>query len=307
MPSPMQLSNMRGYRKKGKLRNSIDLAKLSYAVLRKDRELLLIPVFEMMIILPIMAGALIAAILNPELAAVFDEEATPTLASLLLSLALVVSFTCLEVFFGGALVAAAYDRLQGGNPNVISALGAAFKRITQLIGLGICIATVNILINLLKGRSNSRFSNFFARAAELAWDYATYLSVPAVVIDSKWPIESIKYSAQLLRKTWGEQIAARIGFKLLGVLLATPGIAFIFLGAFIGSSAADTETWTEIIVALTLVTAGVLWGICVAMTFDVLGKIYKTALYVYVTTGIIPAGFEEAELERAFVPKTYSR
>lgn len=296
-------SSMGEHRKRGKLRNSMDLAKLSYAVLRKDRELLVIPFFEMMTIVPIMAGAFVASILNPSLAALFDDEATPTLESFLALFILVVSLTCITKFFQGALVSAAHDRMTGGDPTVISALSAAFKRITPLMGLGIAVGVINFVLGLLRNRSKSRGSSIGIGVAEIAWDYATYLSVPAVVVGSKRPIDGIKYSARLLRKTWGEQIAAQVGFGLFSFLFMIPGMAVIALGCYMILDAADVD-WQSATPAIALAAAGVLWLVIVAVVFHVLDTIYKTALYIYATTGVRPTGFKENELERAFMPKS---
>lgn len=291
--------------RQGKLRNSMNLAKLSYTVLRKDKELLAMPLLEVVGTSIIVAAIATAIALNPSLA---ENESTTRLTSLLAGLILTVSLTCLTKFLQGALVAAAYDRMTGGDPHIISALGAALKLAAQLIGLGLVAGVLKYLIALIR-RTDSRLVRLAALGAELAWEYATYLSVPAIVINSKGPIESIKHSARLLRRTWGEQITARIGFGLLSFLFMIPGLVIIGLGLYIvGSQSTIEQTFewssTETISGLPLIAVGALWSLAVPLVFYVLGIIYKTALYVYATTGVIPAGFEEAELERAFIPKS---
>ncbi|MDE0268546.1 MAG: DUF6159 family protein [Acidimicrobiaceae bacterium] len=212
--------------------------------------------------------------------------------------------------------------MTGGDLNITSALVAAFKRITPLMGLGIIASVVAVLTSRRRSSIGGRIA---ARAAELAWEYTTYLAVPAIVISSKKPIEAIEHSARLIRKTWGEQIAARVGFGLLSFLFMIPGVALIVLGfVSLFQSLADSIddilfdgtrsdgrlseflasidfSDTDLIFGITMLAGGVFWFLMVLLSFSAMRVIYKTGLYVYATTGVIPAGFEEAELEKAFV------
>ena len=45
----------------------------------------------------------------------------------------------------------------------------------------------------------------------LAWNIVTYLVVPILVVEGIGPIEAVKRSGALLKKTWGEQIVGNFG------------------------------------------------------------------------------------------------
>src|SRR5204863_8631612 len=52
----------------------------------------------------------------------------------------------------------------------------------------------------------------------LAWNVATFLAVPVLVVEGVGPIEAVTRSSQLLKKTWGEQLAGNIGIGVVFTL-----------------------------------------------------------------------------------------
>ena len=102
----------------------------------------------------------------------------------------------------------------------------------------------------------------------------------------------LKRSGSLLRQTWGENIAARIGFSLIGVVAVIPGVV---IGA-IGMSAGGVA----LVIGLAVAVA---WIAVVVVVITALSAIFQTALYLYATTGTLPAGFENADLRGTFGPR----
>ena len=66
-------------------------------------------------------------------------------------------------------------------------------------------------------------------------------------------------------------------------------------GLFIASG------WT-VLMAIGLI-AGAAWVAVVVVALTALNAIFQTALYLYATTGMPPAGFEQAPLAQTFVHK----
>jgi len=70
----------------------------------------------------------------------------------------------------------------------------------------------------------------------LAWNLATFLVVPVLVAEEVGPFEAVKRSAQLLKRTWGEQIVGNLsiggifGLLTLGVivLIVAPSLYLMF-------------------------------------------------------------------------------
>src|SRR5215212_10751368 len=68
-----------------------------------------------------------------------------------------------------------------------------------------------------------------------AWNIATYLVVPVLAAEDIGPIDAVKRSTQLLKRTWGEQlvgnagVGAVFGLMMFGIFLI--GIPLVVLAA----------------------------------------------------------------------------
>ena len=93
-----------------------------------------------------------------------------------------------------------------------------------MIPWALLTATVGLVLQALRDRAG-RLGDFVIGLIGLAWDVATFLVVPAIVIDDHGAWDGVKQSGSLLRQTWGENLAARVGFGLLGFLAVIPAIA----------------------------------------------------------------------------------
>ncbi len=277
----------------GRISNTWQLAKTSWAVLKKDRELLWIPVLSFLASAAVIVVVLVLTFLTLSTTSSHGDtsmEIDPAMIVVYLVGALLLGI--ISVFFNGALVAGAHERLTGGDPTVRSAVGRAFSRIGGLVPWALITTTVGLVLQALRDRAGF-LGRIVTHMLAMAWEVVTFLTVPAIVIDNVGAIEGLKRSASLLRQTWGENIAARVGFGLLGFLLILP--AAIVAGLFIASG------WT-VLMAIGLI-AGAAWVAVVVVVLTALNAIFQTALYLYATTGMPPSGFEQAPLAQTFVHK----
>ncbi len=277
----------------GRLSNTWRLAKISWAVLKKDRELLWIPVLSFLASAAVIVVALVLTFVT--LSTTSSHGATTmevNPAMIVVFVVAAVALGIIAVFFNGALVAGAHERLTGGDPTVRSAVGRAFARIGGLVPWALITTTVGLVLQALRGRAGW-LGRIVTHMLEMAWEVVTFLTVPAIVIDNLGAVEGLKRSASLLRRTWGENIAARVGFGLLGFILILPAVAVAAL--FIASG------W-QVLMAVGLIAAAA-WVGLVVVVLTALNAIFQTALYLYATTGTAPAGFEQAPLAQTFVHK----
>ncbi len=277
----------------GRLSNTWQLAKISWAVLKKDRELLWIPVLSFLtsaaVIVVVLAVTFITLSTTSSHGGT-EMEVNPAIIVLFVVAAMVLGV--IAVFFNGALVAGAHERLTGGDPTVRSAVGRAFTRIGGLVPWALITTTVGLVLQALRERAGF-LGRIVTHMLEMAWEVVTFLTVPAIIIDNTGAIEGLKRSASLLRHTWGENIAARVGFGLLGFVLILPAVAVAAL--FIASG------W-QVLMAVGLIVAAA-WVAVVVVVLTALNAIFQTALYLYATTGTAPSGFEQAPLAQTFVQK----
>lgn len=276
----------------GRIRNTIELAKTSWGVLQKDRELVVLPVLSFIAAAIVFAVFVIPGVLAlPEettSGTATEEQALPALSMILFVLGSLAA-TVVSVFFTGALVAGAHERMSGGDPTVGSAIGKATQRIPGLVPWALLTATVGMIIQALRERAGA-IGGFLLGGIDLAWNVASFLTIPAIVIDDKGPIDGFKSSAGLLRQTWGENLASQVGFGLVGFVAAIPAIVLVAIAA-----AANV---TAFLVAAFIIAAA--WIALVLAVISALGGIFKAALYMYATQGRAPEGFEQADLGGTF-------
>ena len=273
-----------------KFSRSWTLVKASASVIRSDKELLWFPVFS-----GLAAMVIIATFAVPVFALRLFEGGNEVLGGILGF----IGYFCLysvAFFFNSALVGAALIRLEGGDPTLADGFGAARARIGPILGYAAIAATVGLFLQALKNKDNNFLVRMFASGLGVAWTLATFLVVPVLVAENLGPIDALKKSVELLKRTWGENAIGNVGIGFAFGLLMFAAILVSVLLVFV---AASVSPQLAIIVGLLAILAIVMLGI----VQSALSGIYSAALYRYATDGAAPAGFEGTSIASAFAPK----
>ncbi len=275
----------------GRFANTWRLTKNSWSLLKQDRELLWLPVLSMLTILAIAIAAAVVGFVTGS----FDTDGgAESVQGSAVVLGLVFAFvaTATVVYFEGALVAGAHERMTGGDPTVRSAMGKAASRLPSLLGWALITLTVGLVLRFLRERLGW-LGQMLTFLAEAAWGVATYLVVPAIIIDDYRSFASVKHSMSLVRRTWGENLIAQAGFGLLGFVIALP---IILVAVLIASLVPGVGLYIGIAV-------GVIGVLTVSVVVSALSLYFKTALYEYATDGVAHGGFDIDEMEASFRSK----
>ncbi|MEO2087645.1 MAG: DUF6159 family protein [Acidimicrobiales bacterium] len=272
----------------GRISNTIALAKVSWKVLRKDRELLLLPVLSFLASIVVLALLWLPTLSAIDTSGLADESGDPGAVLIVVGIISAMAMSIISVFFNGALVAGAHERLSGGDPTVRSALGRALSRLSGLLPWAIITGTVGLILQAARERAGW-MGRFVVNMVGMAWQTATFLVVPAIVIDDHGAVSGLKASAALLKRTWGENIAARVGFGLLGIVAIIPAVIVLFATGALGGAA--------LVVGILL---AVPYLALVVVVLTALNAVFQTALYLYATTGSVPAGFDDSNLQASF-------
>ena len=267
----------------GRLQNTINLAKQSWEVLKADKELVALP------ILSFLASTLVAVTFIIPMFFVGEE---PGLIGYVVLFLMYVALAFVTIFFNTALVSAADERLQGGDPTIGSALAGASRLVGRILPWAIISATVSIILRSIEQRGGI-LGRIAAGIAGLAWTLVTFLVLPIFVVEGLTVGNAVKRSADLFKRTWGENVAAQFGFGILGFLLALPAVLVIVLGAITGNGVALGVT----------VLIGALWIVAVSVVLAALNAIFQTALYHYAADGQALGPFGPGALTTAFRPK----
>ena len=135
-----------------------------------------------------------------------------------------------------------------------------------------------------------------ARLIGITWSIASVFVIPIIVRDQQSvnPVEMLKKSAAVLKRTWGEALIgyAGIAFGNLIVLLAS----LVLLGGATFVSIQLDNFWILIATAGFWLLALFAW----IYLMNVAGLVYKGALYLYAAEGIVPHPYDKDMLDAAW-------
>jgi hypothetical protein len=271
-----------------KFSRSWALVKASAAVLRSDKELMIFPLLS--------AGACVLVFLTflvPSITLnLFGGEVGP--AHLFFGFMFYFAQYSVIIFFNCALVGAAMIRLDGGDPTLKDGLDIAKSRIGPILGYAAIAATVGLILQALRDKENNIVVRLLGSALGAAWTLATFLVIPVMVAQDIGPIDALKRSINLMKRTWGENIIGSAGIGLVFGLILVGVVLLGFALTFVASAVA----W-QLGLAVGVIAA---LAVMLLLVYQAaLSGIYSAALYRYATEGEAPAGF--GELQNAFVAK----
>ncbi len=281
-----------------RIRNSWALVKASAAVLRSDKELVIFPIISTIALLAVSAAFFIP--LNS--IGFFEEAQDPGFFEIAVVFVFYFVQYSVMIFANSALVGAALIRLRGGDPTLGDGFGIAKSHIGPILGYAAIAATVGMVLKFLsqagesEGNPLALIGGLVSSLVGMAWSLATFLAVPVLVTEDVGPVEAIKRSSRLLKKTWGEQVVGGFSIGLIFGLLA---IATVILGAFAFVFFVDMMPAAAIGIVVFLVLA--LLGI--ALISSTLGGIYSAAVYDYAVSGNAGEFFREDLIKNAFKAK----
>lgn len=272
-----------------KLSRSWELVKASAAVLRSDKELMLFPILSGAATLVVLATFLL-----PMFALRIFADGLGVGGAIFGFLFYFCQYTVI-IFFNCALVGAAMIRLDGGDPTLRDGFDAAKSRLPSILGYAAISATVGVLLQAMKSKDNF-LVRLLGSGLGVAWTLATFLVVPILVSRDIGPIDALKQSVGLLKRTWGENAIGNIG---IGAAFGLITFAVALVGVGLAVLAAQASIALAIAVGIVFGLGVLLLGIYQAA----LSGIYSAALYRYAVSNETPAAFQGVALSQAFAPK----
>jgi hypothetical protein len=280
-----------------RLSRSWRLVKASAAVLRDDKELLLFPLISMGALVVVLACFALPMLGLGALDGL-SRGSNQAVSAGVYAVAFVFYFCQYFVifFFNAGLVGAAMMRLDGGNPTFNDGMRIATSKIGVIAGYALIAATVGMVLRAIQERVGF-IGRIIVGLLGVGWTIATYLVVPVMVARDVGPIDAVKESAMLLKKTWGENVIGQVG---LGAAFAFIFMGVILAGVVLVGLAIATHSVILIVLALgiTLLAVG-----ATGLVQSALAGIYAAALYRYATTGEGTQGFDANAMQLAFAPK----
>ena len=268
---------------------TFSLIKQSWHVLMQDRRLILLPVMGA-VALVVGAGAAAAIAAG---AGTFDRldaaasggQTEATGVDIVLGIVLLGASYFIVMFFNAALIATAMERLRGRPQGIGYGLSVASSHIPAILGWALIAATVGLILNAIRDRTDNFLGQIAVSIAGGVWAYMTFFVIPVMIVEGLGPVAAIKRSGSLLKQTFGQQLTANFSFAFIYILAVV--VAVIPAALLFGISPIIGFVVGVPLVALAMGTVQALEGI------------FKAALYDF-AVGSTPQGFDQATLRSAY-------
>ena len=270
----------------------------TFAILSKEKSLILYPIISGILILLILGLLFIPVLLlfvasgvNPD-----DMGAAGYVAGLIVLFIIFLVTACISSFFKTGIVFNATEVIKGHNPGFMDGIHAALGKTRSIFAWAFITATIGLILSILSDSDNPlgrMITQMLVGLAGAAWNLATFFVIPVILFEDAGAVSAIKESWVLFRKTWGETVIAGFSF----VVVFIPAF-LLFIASFFMLIMGSFEVFllmialSIILFALSVVIVSALQGILVAL------------LYHYAKTGDISSLVDKEFIEGAFVEKS---
>ncbi len=294
----------------GKFRRSWMLFNASMTVLFSNKELILFPIVIAALMVVIVLFFLAPVALLPTGHSVmqlehwqtvgrtfFQETAagedgktsvtfTPAAVAYLVFLYLATMFaaTFLNVAFYNEILAALTEQ----PVSIVRGLKFAATRLKAIVMWSLLAGIVGLIIKALEQRLGL-IGRIVVRLIGVAWSIASVFAIPIIVQDEEAtnPLETLKKSASILRKTWGEALIGYVGMSFASGLIVLGSVVFLVIALMV--SVSINNFWI-------MGAAGLIWLVAIisfSYLLSLAGQVYKGALYLYASNGMVAQPYSQ--------------
>ena len=209
----------------------------------------------------------------------------------------------IATFFNVCVVYTTKVRFEGGNATFGQSMSFAFTKLGLIFKWSLLSATVGLVLKVLDnlasrlGKGGQIVASILIGLVGMAWSIVSIFVVPVLVYEGLGPIDAVKKSTQVIRKTWGESLIRHFGLGLIQffvfvlIIVLSFGLTYVLANAF------------EVIGLLIGIGVGALLMLLAGLIFSVANTIFNTALYVYANESLVPTGFDADTVKDAFAKK----
>jgi hypothetical protein len=278
------------------------ITKLTFGVINKDRELLwfalLSFIFSALFAIVMVFPSIIPALMENG----FSQESLEVYQYVII-FTTYFGLAFIATFFNVCVVYTTKIRFEGGNATFGESIRFAFTKLSLIFQWSLLSATVGLLLRILQqlasnlGKIGQLVANILIGILGMAWSIVTIFVVPVLVYEGLGPIDALKKSTQVIKKTWGESLIKALGLGIVQflvfvmVIMASAALTFALTSAF------------DNVGLLIGISVGALLLLLTGLVFTVASTIFNTALYVYANNNLVASGFNEEVVKGAFKQK----
>ena len=270
---------------------SWELTKQCWALLKRNKVLMMFPILSGVASLVIMVSFLVPLFMaNLKQLEQHNSQLPPSTY-----LWMFLFYFCLylvQTFFACALMGAANVAFAGGQASLSVGLDLAWSRFGRIVIWAMVAATVGVILRTLEERAGL-IGKIIIALLGAAWTILTYFMAPIIVFEDLGVQDGLARSTSMIKKTWGESVGKNLAFSGLMFLCLFVLIVGFFVVLMISP-----------IVAVLSFIVGFIALFTIMSTMD---GIFKVALYRYACWNMVPEGFSPELVQNAFAPKKKGR
>jgi hypothetical protein len=278
------------------------ITKLTFGVINKDRELLwfalLSFVFSTLFAVAMIFPSVVPTLVEND----FSQESLQMFQYVIIFLTY-FGLAFIATFFNVCVVYTTKVRFEGGNATFGESLTFALSKLRLIFQWSLLSATVGLVLRILHqlasslGKIGQIVANILIGLLGMAWSIMTIFVVPVLVYEGLGPIDALKKSTEVIKRTWGESLIKAIGLGLVQLLVF---VVIIVVSGALTYALASAFDLTGILIGIAICGLSLL---LTGLIFTVANTIFNTALYVYANNSIIASGFNEDVMKGAFREK----
>ncbi len=213
-----------------------------------------------------------------------------------LSVVYLVSMVC-ATFFNVAFYHQILKALSGGEVFLREGLRFACSRLRPILMWSLFAGLVGLVIKALEDRFGW-LGKLVMRLVGLAWSVASVFAIPVMIrTPEDNPLALLRNSAATLKKTWGEALIGFVGIAFGSWLLLMGFLLFMLIMA-------AAVIWLH--KPMLLLPLGGAWLLAVLIfsyLVNVANDIFRCALYVYASEGVVPEPYTAELMDAAWKVK----
>ncbi len=201
----------------------------------------------------------------------------------------------LATFFNVAFYNEILAALSGRPVSIRRGLRFATTRWKGILVWSLFAGVVGLIIKAIEEKLDF-VGRMVARLIGLAWSVTSIFAIPVLVREERSvnPVALLRTSAGMLKRTWGEALIGYAGLTFGNLLIALGSV--LLLGGAVTASIMLQNAWIIAVVGALWLVGLLAW---IYLT-SVASHVYKCALFLFASDGVVAAPYDPAMLQSAW-------
>jgi len=215
-----------------------------------------------------------------------------------------------NIFSTAVLYVASTMALEGEKISISQSIAKVWSNRAMLLRWWAFSSGIGLVIALLQMGLGKLFSSLLGKGVEkiitvitgnilgIGWAFATYFAVQSLMTHPDRPVATLKRSAELIRRSWGENLAMNGGIFLIGLLVIWFGGGFAITGINYLIFRLD-PTVPSLVYGLVFAMIDGFLLVSMMMLSSASSAVFNASLYRYADTGDYVGPFSQDMIQNA--------